>query len=79
MHPLDEDDELVAAEPAHHVPGADGGDHPPGHLDEHLVTAGVAVAVVDRLEAVQGLTDLAAPSASAGTAASARSVASCAS
>jgi hypothetical protein len=45
--------ELVAAQPRHHVLTAHGGAEPPGHGGEQGVAGGVAVAVVDGLEAVE--------------------------
>ena len=45
--------ELVAAEPAHGVPGANGSAQALGHDAQHLVTDVVAECVVDVLEAVQ--------------------------
>ena len=48
-----DDRELVAAEPADRVPGADGGAQPRGHLTEQLVARGVAEGVVDLLEPVE--------------------------
>nr|WP_207168313.1 hypothetical protein [Blastococcus sp. TML/C7B] len=50
---LHEDDELVATEAADDVAGADGRAEPAGDGAQHLVAGRVAVAVVDRLEAVQ--------------------------
>ena len=48
-----DDRELVAAQPADGVAGADGGPEPRGHLAEQLVTGRVAERVVDLLEPVQ--------------------------
>ena len=45
-------DELVAAEPRHHVPLAEGGAEHVGGGHEQLVALGVALLVVDALEAV---------------------------
>jgi hypothetical protein len=50
---LDDDGELVAAEPGRGVARADLGAQPVGELDEHGVAGLVAVGVVDRLEVVE--------------------------
>src|SRR5712664_928067 len=51
-HVLEQDGELVAAEPRHRIAGAQRGLEPAAHLDEELVSEHVAEAVVDHLEAV---------------------------
>ena len=45
--------EFVAAESGHHVGGADVGRQRRGHRLEQRVAGGMAVAVIDRLEAVE--------------------------
>ena len=50
---LEDDRELVAAEPGQGVPGAHHRAQPVGHLDEQRVAGGVAEAVVDHLEHVE--------------------------
>ena len=49
---MQQDQELLSAHPRQPVPGADRGADAPRDLDEHGVAAGVAVGVVDLLEAV---------------------------
>ena len=49
---FEQHDELVAAQARHGVGCAGGRLQPPRKLDQHGITAGVAVTVVDRLEAI---------------------------
>ena len=50
---LGDEDQLVAAEPGHRVPGARGPDQPPAGFDDDGVAAGVTEGVVDGLEVVE--------------------------
>ena len=53
VHVLEQQRELVAAEPGDGVALPHTAGEPLGHVDQHRVAGGVAEAVVDRLEAVQ--------------------------
>src|SRR5690606_18912463 len=50
---LDDDDELVAAQPGHRSPARGRRPQDPGDVHQDVVPGGVAVAVVDLLELVQ--------------------------